>query len=118
MLLFKQLASAATAVALALGWPGQRAHAADGTFHPTETVQRSAPDRDKTGTSLGGQDQQGSQTLVFPTFSSRSVLEAEGRGLEPPTGFPAPDFESGRWPIRLPSGLDSHQFIRPSYVGQ
>jgi hypothetical protein len=35
---------------------------------------------------------------------SCNVLSAEGRGLEPPTGFPAPDFESGRWPIRLPSG--------------
>jgi hypothetical protein len=33
----------------------------------------------------------------------RVSLLAEGRGLEPPTPCGAPDFESGRWPIRLPS---------------
>ncbi|GEM_PF-3227062 len=29
--------------------------------------------------------------------------KAEGTGLEPATGRPAPDFESGRSPIRIPS---------------
>jgi hypothetical protein len=33
----------------------------------------------------------------------QEVNEAEGRGFEPPTPFGAPDFESGCWPIRLPS---------------
>ena len=33
----------------------------------------------------------------------QQVNEAEGRGFEPPTPFGAPDFESGCWPIRLPS---------------
>jgi hypothetical protein len=61
---------------------------------------------------------QWAQQLLDAKRSSHRTTRAEGRGLEPPTGFPAPDFESGRWPIRLPSGLDSHQFIRPSYVGQ
>jgi hypothetical protein len=50
--------------------------------------------------------------------AQRTDLGAEGRGLEPPTGFPAPDFESGRWPIRLPSELVDFQFIRPLKVGQ
>jgi hypothetical protein len=32
-----------------------------------------------------------------------SFLEAEGMGFEPTTPCGAPDFESGRWPVRLPS---------------
>jgi integrase len=34
---------------------------------------------------------------------NKETKTAEGRGFEPPTPFGAPDFESGRWPIRLPS---------------
>ena len=33
----------------------------------------------------------------------QQLNEAEGMGFEPTTHFWAPDFESGRWPIRLPS---------------
>src|SRR5690606_13481512 len=36
-------------------------------------------------------------------ISVQSLKKAEGMGFEPTTGFPAPDFESGRSPIRLPS---------------
>jgi hypothetical protein len=36
-------------------------------------------------------------------LAATANIEAEGRGFEPPTPFGAPDFESGCWPIRLPS---------------
>lgn len=46
---------------------------------------------------------------------SQAGLEAEGMGFEPTTGFPASDFESDRWPIRLPSGTGLYkQRPRPS----
>ena len=34
----------------------------------------------------------------------RLPSNAEGMGFEPTTPCGAPDFESGRWPVRLPSG--------------
>ena len=33
-------------------------------------------------------------------------LEAEGKGFEPSTHYWASDFESDRWPIRIPSEVD------------
>jgi hypothetical protein len=32
----------------------------------------------------------------------RGLQKAEGKGFEPSTGFPAPDFESGRSPFAYP----------------
>jgi hypothetical protein len=34
---------------------------------------------------------------------SQSSSQAEGKGFEPSTPFGASDFESDRWPIRIPS---------------
>jgi hypothetical protein len=52
--------------------------------------------RDKTGTSGSVANNVGSQMAAVTPLASRVSFVAEGRGLEPPTGFPAPDFESGR----------------------
>ena len=38
----------------------------------------------------------GSQAVVMQQLASHVSFEAEGKGFEPSTGFPAPDFESGR----------------------
>lgn len=43
--------------------------------------------------------------------------EAEGRGFEPPTPFGAPDFESGCWPIRLPSSRRFLNLAAPLPIG-
>ena len=61
-------------------------------------------DRDKTGTTPQSLQGLKSQSLVIIAVATRQNRQAEGRGLEPPTPYGAPDFESGRWPIRLPSG--------------
>jgi hypothetical protein len=37
-----------------------------------------------------------SRPLAGSAIPARELYQAEGRGLEPPTGFPAPDFESER----------------------
>ena len=50
--------------------------------------------RDKTGTSRSLEMTNGSLTREFPTFASRQSSLAEGMGLEPTTGFPAPEFQS------------------------
>ena len=60
-------------------------------------------DRDKTGTTAAPKNSIGSQAVATQPLTSRVSLEAEGMGFEPTTPFGAPDFESGRWPIRLPS---------------
>jgi hypothetical protein len=63
--------------------------------------------RDKTGTNPVPKYKSGSQVAENKPHASHVSLEAEGRGFEPPTAFAAPDFESGCWPIRLPSGHES-----------
>ena len=57
----------------------------------------------KTGTSWGAGNEVGPQGYVWKALASRVSFRAEGMGFEPTTPFGAPDFESGRWPIRLPS---------------
>ena len=59
--------------------------------------------RDKTGTSPTPENDNGSQVAKIKPNASRGSFEAEGMGFEPTTPFGALDFESSRWPIRLPS---------------
>ncbi len=44
-----------------------------------------------------------SQPSLQQVVETRGSSIAEGMGFEPTTPCGAPDFESGRWPIRLPS---------------
>lgn len=62
--------------------------------------------RDKTGTSGGQAENCCAQVAETKGFPNAVTFEAEGMGFEPTTPCGAPDFESGRWPIRLPSGTD------------
>ena len=55
-----------------------------------------ARDKDKTGTTMSPENNTGPQVVAMQQLASRVSLEAEGKGFEPSTGFPAPDFESGR----------------------
>jgi hypothetical protein len=55
---------------------------------------REARDRDKTGTSTSLENNTSSQAIGDQQLASRVSFEAEGKGFEPSTGFPAPDFES------------------------
>jgi hypothetical protein len=55
-----------------------------------------AANRDKTGTIMSRQNDSGSQMVEVKPFTSRASFTAEGKGFEPSTGCPAPDFESGR----------------------
>lgn len=50
---------------------------------------------DKTWTTAGQETQAGSQVLCFSALPSPVSRLAEGKGFEPSTGCPAPDFESG-----------------------
>ena len=59
-------------------------------------------DRDKTGTTAIREAAASPQTLEFSGFLSGRSFVAGGMGLEPPIHFGTPDFEAGRWPIRLP----------------
>ena len=59
-------------------------------------VSDDARDRDKTGTNAVPENNCGSQAVANQPLTSRVSFEAEGKGFEPSTGFPAPDFESGR----------------------
>ena len=52
--------------------------------------------RDNTGTSNVPKMTDNPQSLVFTRSASGQQLEAEGMGLEPTTGCPAPEFQSGR----------------------
>lgn len=52
--------------------------------------------RDKTGTFPGHQKEHGSQTLMIQALANRVFFKAEGKGVEPSTGYPASDFESDR----------------------
>ena len=53
------------------------------------------------------------QALIFIVLKS-----AEGMGFEPTTPCGAPDFESGRWPIRLPSEADASAECAPQPARQ
>jgi hypothetical protein len=57
---------------------------------------REAHERDKTGTTTSPENSTGSQAVAIQELASEVSFEAEGKGFEPSTGFPAPDFESGR----------------------
>ena len=52
--------------------------------------------RDKTGTITSPRNADCSQWAKNKPNASRGSLEAEGKGFEPSTGFPALDFESSR----------------------
>ena len=52
--------------------------------------------RDKTGTSTVPRTTATPQSLIFPRSADGQRSEAEGMGLEPTTGCPAPEFQSGR----------------------
>lgn len=53
-------------------------------------------DRDRTGTPALQNECRGGQTLEFPALEHAEIIRAEGMGLEPTTGCPAPEFQSGR----------------------
>ena len=55
--------------------------------------------------------------MISVRLYSLRTSEAEGRGFEPPTHFWAPDFESGCWPIRLPSSARFLNLAAPPLVG-
>ena len=57
----------------------------------------------KTGKSGRSRNSIGTQLFLEKDVGTISPFQAEGMGFEPTTPFGAPDFESGRWPIRLPS---------------
>ena len=65
--------------------------------------------RDKTGTSTIPKNTSGSQTAKNKPNASRGSFLAEGKGFEPSTGFPAPDFES--------SGYCTLTFRYPAIAG-
>ena len=50
---------------------------------------------DKTWTTRGQENEAGSQVLIVRSLTSPVSFTAEGKGVEPSTGYPAPDFESG-----------------------
>ncbi len=56
-------------------------------------VQAENADRDKTGTRGGLKNKAGSQVAILKGLASRVSFQAEGMGLEPTTGFPAPHFQ-------------------------
>ena len=58
---------------------------------------------DKSGTSCLSPKNKNSQGLIYKDLASSIACKAEGMGFEPTTPFGASDFESDRWPIRLPS---------------
>ena len=59
--------------------------------------------RDKRGTDRQSQKELTSQSIAVQHFARCRNLQAEGMGFEPTTHCWASDFESDRWPIRLPS---------------
>jgi hypothetical protein len=75
----------------------------DGGQHSKPNQQNSeVRDRDKTGTTTSPENNTGSQGAAVQQLASRVSFEAEGKGFEPSTGFPAPDFESSRCgPLRF-----------------
>jgi hypothetical protein len=48
----------------------------------------------KTWTTGVQKNEAGSQVLISAALASRGSFQAEGKGFEPSTGCPAPDFES------------------------
>lgn len=51
---------------------------------------------DKTGTTWGAPNCAAAQTTVAKSFGTTFSFSAEGMGIEPTTGFPAPHFQCGR----------------------
>src|SRR4051794_15007915 len=74
----------------ALGAPAAATTATGGSRISAET------NRDKTGTNPSPRNGGGSETAKNKPKASGGSFVAEGRGLEPPTAFAAPDFESSR----------------------
>jgi hypothetical protein len=69
----------------------------DGGQNSERSQQNSeAHDRDETGTSTTPKNNTGSQDAAMQQLASSVSFGAEGKGFEPSTGFPAPDFESSR----------------------
>ena len=85
--------------------PSSVAHTMSSTTAPapTEVLMSQIAILDKNWTSTGSKNKAGSQALVTKQLASRVSFLAEGMGFEPTTPCGAPDFESGRWPVRLPS---------------
>lgn len=63
------------------------------TQFDTEQRGLEVADRDKTGTTACPKNSNGPQTPVNQALASRVFFQAEGMGLEPTTGFPAPHFQ-------------------------
>ena len=55
-----------------------------------------ARDRDKTGTTARPKVMHRAQMPRIAAFAQRIDFAAEGTGVEPATGCPAPEFQSGR----------------------
>jgi hypothetical protein len=92
-------------IAMAAGMPAEMALAARdvGLTNTDAALKCEVADRDKTGTITVPRIDHSSQRPENKPNAGRGSFEAEGMGLEPTTGFPAPHFQCGRWPIRLPS---------------
>ena len=69
----------------------------------TQSAAAEASNRDKTGTNNGSENTAGPQVLALRAVRDCRSFLAEGMGFEPTTPCGASDFESDRWPIRLPS---------------
>ena len=61
----------------------------------TSNVFSDARDRDKTGINDPTSKTIGTQSVTDQAFASSCSFRAEGMGLEPTTGCPAPEFQSG-----------------------
>ena len=53
-------------------------------------------DRDKSGTTGCQETKMDSQALCLQVLTRPASFQAEGTGLEPATGYPAPHFQCGR----------------------
>ena len=58
-------------------------------------VDRGISSLDRTWTTRRQKNEAGSQVLDWQVLTSPVSSQAEGKGFEPSTGCPAPDFESG-----------------------
>ena len=68
---------------------------ARGATAETTGISRGRSPLDKTWTTWGQEKEAGSQVLAAVALTSPGSFTAEGKGVEPSTGYPAPDFESG-----------------------
>ncbi len=65
-----------------------------GTNRSQESGTTAVNNRDKTGTSTCSETTDSPPTREISMSASRQNVEAEGMGLEPTTGCPAPEFQS------------------------